>query len=188
MPGQPTELYAVKHTGFIQFRSVQDDPTLATKIVGFEQLDRDLATGQVPNYAHIVPNQCNEMHGRDGRNVPPDCRFDNDQGRISPRRQGDRRVGQQDPGLADLVGAGQHGDRHHLGRGRRSARKRPSRQGCCGYDPDSPANFGGGHIPTIVITNHGPRGVTDDTPYNHYSLLRTTEDAFCIGEYLGPCR
>lgn len=57
-------------------------------------------------------------------------------------------------------------------------------QGCCGFDPNSNANFGGGHIATIVITNHGPRGVVDDTPYNHYSLLRTTEDAFGIYEYL----
>ena len=40
----------------------------------------------------------------------------------------------------------------------------------CGSDRNSPANFGGGHIPTIVITNHGPRGKVDDTPYNHYSL------------------
>ena len=51
--------------------------------------------------------------------------------------------------------------------------------------PDAPSNFGGGHIPTIVITNHGPRGVTDATPYNHYSLLRTIEDAFGIRDYLG---
>ncbi|MGA7936972.1 MAG: alkaline phosphatase family protein [Kovacikia sp.] len=57
-------------------------------------------------------------------------------------------------------------------------------QGCCGFDPNSAANFGGGHIATIVITNHGPRGVVDPTPYNHYSLLRTTEDAFGIYEYL----
>jgi hypothetical protein len=26
--------------------------------------------------------------------------------------------------------------------------------------------------------------MTDDTPYNHYSLLRTTEDAFGIAEHL----
>jgi phosphatidylinositol-3-phosphatase len=38
--------------------------------------------------------------------------------------------------------------------------------------------YGGGHIVTIVITNHGPRGVTDPTPYNHYSLLRICEEAF----------
>ncbi len=30
----------------------------------------------------------------------------------------------------------------------------------------------------IVITNYGVKGVTDNTFYNHYSLLRTIEDAF----------
>lgn len=58
------------------------------------------------------------------------------------------------------------------------------KQGCCGYEPGSTANFGGGRIPTLVITNHGPRHFIDPTPYNHYSLLRTTEAAFGIGEYL----
>ena len=55
------------------------------------------------------------------------------------------------------------------------------REGCCG----KPDNGGGGHIPTIVVTNHGPRGVADQTPYDHYSLLRTLEDAFGITERLG---
>jgi hypothetical protein len=58
-------------------------------------------------------------------------------------------------------------------------------EGCCGNEPGSAANGGGGRIATIVITNHGPRGVVDATPYNHYSLLRTTEAAFGITEYLG---
>jgi hypothetical protein len=44
--------------------------------------------------------------------------------------------------------------------------------GCCGADP------GGGHVATIVITNHGSGHVVDDTAYNHYSLLRTLETAF----------
>ena len=35
------------------------------------------------------------------------------------------------------------------------------------------------------MTNYGPRHVEDPTPYNHYSLLRTTEDAFGITEHLG---
>jgi phosphatidylinositol-3-phosphatase len=185
VPGRPTELYAVKHTGFLQFRAVQNDPALATKIVGFDQLDRDLASGQVPNYAHIVPNQCNEMHGRDdnGPNVPPDCQYRNDPGRIA---RADRAIGAlvdkivaspiwSAPGNAAVVITWDEDD---------DPPQKTGTQGCCGYDPASPANFGGGHIPTIVITNHGPRGVTDDTPYNHYSLLRTTEDAFCIGEHL----
>ena len=36
-----------------------------------------------------------------------------------------------------------------------------------------------------MITNHGPRGLADDTPYNHYSLLRTLEDAFGVERHLG---
>ena len=57
-------------------------------------------------------------------------------------------------------------------------------QGCCGYDAKSLGNFGGGRIPTLVITNHGPRHIVDPTPYNHYSLLRTTEEGFGIHQYL----
>lgn len=37
----------------------------------------------------------------------------------------------------------------------------------------------------VVITNHGPRGVSDASPYSHYSLLRTLEDAFRLPAYLG---
>jgi hypothetical protein len=59
-----------------------------------------------------------------------------------------------------------------------------ARGGCCSVTPDAPSNYGGGHIPTIVVTNHGPRGVADPTPYNHYSLLRTIEDAFRLQPYL----
>jgi hypothetical protein len=48
--------------------------------------------------------------------------------------------------------------------------------GCCGADP------GGGHVATIVITNQGENQVSDGTAYNHYSLLRSYEDAFGL-----PC-
>ncbi len=49
--------------------------------------------------------------------------------------------------------------------------------GCCGADP------GGGHVATIVITNKTSQyPITDNTPYNHYSLLLSIEDAFGL-----PC-
>jgi hypothetical protein len=44
--------------------------------------------------------------------------------------------------------------------------------------------FGGGKVPAIVVTRNGPRGVVDETPYNHYSLLRTIEQVWGLG-YLG---
>jgi phospholipase C len=184
-PGVPAEVYAVKHNGFMSFLKVQNDPKRAQKVVGFESLYSDLASGKMPNYAHIVPNQCNEMHGREeGPQTPEDCRKSNTPGLI---KRGDKLVG-------DLVDRIMHSRVWHKRENvaivitfdeNGKAERNQGAQGCCGYDADSPANFGGGRIPTIVITNHGVRGVVDPTPYNHYSLLRTTEAAFGINEFLG---
>ena len=185
--GQPNRLYAAKHNGFLNFKTVQTDPNLATKIVSFDQLLEDLASGQVPNYAHIVPNQCNNMHGLSGPDVPDDCSSRNDVGRIA---RGDRVIGELVAKIqaSPMWSAQRHAavvitwDEDH------DPREKSDPQGCCGFDPESLANFGGGRIPTIVITNHGPRGVTDSTLYNHYSLLRTTQEAFGIDEYLGHAK
>ena len=127
-----------------------------------------------------MPNQCNEMHGLKGDGVPADCDSANKPGLI---RRGDRVVGElvrdiqataawKGPGNAAIVITfDESGDK--------------GREGCCGVTPAAPSNFGGGHIPTVVITNHGPRGVKDETPFNHYSLLRTLEDVFRLDGRLG---
>lgn len=171
-------LYASKHSGFMNFADVQKDPQRADRIVGFEQLELDLASGQLPTFALIVPNQCNEMHGVHVDGVPSDC--DNTAGLI---RRGDAYTGEL---VRKLQATGAWKSKGNMaivitfdeGAG-------GSRGGCCGVTPGAPSNYGGGHIPTIVITNHGPKGVKDDTPYNHYSLLRTIEDAFGLSEHLG---
>ena len=181
--GQPDALYAVKHNGFMTFKSVQDDPARATKIVGFDALEHDIAAGTLPNFAHIVPNQCDDMHGLRGRDVPPDClsknkgllaRADTMAGRIVTEIM--QSAQWRAPGNSAIVITFDEGD---------GAEERVSGPlGCCGTDPADPDHPGGGHIPTIVITNHGPRGLQDPTPYNHYSLLRTIEDAFGIQQHL----
>lgn len=180
----PTALYASKHNGFNSFASGQNDPKRAQHIVDFRVLDADLAAGTMPNFAHIVPNQCNEMHGVVGENVPADCTKQNEAGRIA---RGDAYAGQlvdrimhspvwTQPGHTAIVITFDEAS-HHVYPG--------DPAGCCAFEPGSLANFGGGRIATIVITNHGPRGLQDATPYNHFSLLRTTEDAFGIAEHLG---
>ena len=65
-----TALYAAKHSGFMNFAAVQHDPRRAQRIVGFGQLDADLAADRLPSFALIVPNQCNEMHGLSAANMP----------------------------------------------------------------------------------------------------------------------
>ncbi len=120
------------------------------------------------------------MHGIFGSNVPKDCTGQN---RAALIGRGDKVLGDlvarlqatpawSGPGnFAIVITFDEGGGR--------------SREGCCGVTPNAASNYGGGHIPTVVITNHGPRGVADATPYNHYSLLRTIEDAFGIKQHLG---
>ena len=171
-------LYASKHSGFINFASVQNDAHRDQKLVGFDQFERDLAADHLPNFALIIPNQCNEMHGISAPFMPQDC------------RDTTALIGRGDKVVANLVQklmatkAWQSSDNVAIvitfdeGSG-------GSKGGCCGTDPASAANFGGGRIPTLILTNHGPRGVNDMTPYSHYSLLRSFEDIFDLKGYLG---
>ena len=175
-----TALYASKHSGFMNFADVQSDPRRGDRIVGFDQLDRDLASGNLPAFALIVPNQCNEMHGLHGDGVPADCDGDNKAALI---RRGDAYAGALVKRIQATHAWASKGNVAIVITFDEGAGK--TREGCCAVTPNAPSNFGGGHIPTIVITNHGPRGVRDDTAYNHYSLLRTLEDAFGINQRLG---
>jgi phospholipase C len=172
-------VYASKHSGFMNFASVLNDPQRAEKIVGFDQFRKDLRTGLVPNFSFVIPNLCDEMHGTSRRDTPPDCTTGNMSKLIW---RGDQNVGEiVGEIIASAVWKSKENtaivitfdeDEHYTS------------VGCCGNDPHDPSNLGGGHIATIVVTNHGPRHVIDSTPYSHYALLRTIEDAFGIREYL----
>ncbi len=172
-------LYASKHSGFLNFRSTQTDPRRAEHLVGFDRLDADLAAGSLPSFALVVPNQCNEMHGALGKSIPADCSFLDMSAVI---RRGDAMV---DTLVRKIQASAAWAAADNVAIVVTWDEDSGTRAGCCGYEPASAANFGGGHIATVVITNHGPRGVADPTPYNHYSLLRTLEDAFGIHTYLG---
>ncbi|MGH9563506.1 MAG: alkaline phosphatase family protein, partial [Terracidiphilus sp.] len=80
-------LYAVKHNPFAYFQNVQQgfNPELSLKrmagLEGQSGLFADLASGHVPAFSFIAPNQCNDQHGRG--NAGPDCAFDpNDNGTL----------------------------------------------------------------------------------------------------------
>jgi phospholipase C len=175
----PAALYAAKHTGFTNFASVHADPELAHELVGFDALRTDLTSGNVPAFALVVPNQCHEMHGIDSPKSPPSC-----------AKGDDALVRSGDANVHDLVAAIQaspiwtHGNTAIVitwDEDGKADRVPGAPQACCVVDAHHP---GGGRIPTIVIANHGPRGFADPTPYDHYSLLRTIEDAFRLDGHL----
>ncbi len=189
-PNRPLYLYASKHNGFINFNHVREDPKIAEKIVPLGQLHEDLANGKLPNYAHIVLNQCNEMHGLYPDQVPPapaNCVIDrhNPATLAAVIQRGDKAIGAVIDDIMASPAWKASGNFAIVVTWDEDDGNKAGQQGCCGYEKSSSANFGGGHIATIVITNHGPRGVEDGMAYNHYSLLRTTEEAFGIRDYLG---
>jgi phosphatidylinositol-3-phosphatase len=74
------QLYAVKHNPFAYFKSVQngyDDNNTLGNVAGFDGqhgLYADLASGNVPAFSFIAPNQCDDQHGRG--NGDAFCAFD----------------------------------------------------------------------------------------------------------------
>lgn len=171
-------VYASKHSGFINFADVQRSPERSQEIVNFSQLQADLRANRLPNLAVVIPNLCNDMHGID-KHAPPGCASTDEQGLI---QRGDAHA----KALVDAILATktwQSADRDAIVI-TFDEDDSEGKAGCCGIDRSDPANSGGGRVPAIVVTNHGPRGATDATPYSHYSLLRTIEDAFGISDHL----
>ena len=162
-PSVSDALYASKHNPFVNFTGTQSD---LANMVPDTQLATDLATGNLPNFSLIVPDQCHDMHGT---GPCPDTN-----GLIAA---GDAYVGATvaeimaspvwQEGRNAIVITWDEDDFSDIGK--------PG-TGCCGADP------GGGRVATIVITNKGAEPVRDNTAYNHYSLLLSYEDAFGL-----PC-
>jgi phosphatidylinositol-3-phosphatase len=196
-------LYVRKHNPFLLYPDVYNDPARANNVVPLSQLTTDLSKNSVPQFVWITPNQCNNMHG----GVNPDCPYAGAPG------DHNQQVLWQDGNdfLQNWVTAimnskawtgnsaifvtwdeGSFADDAPFGPNDTS--------GCCDSPilPATPANpatggggdlnggtlYGGGHVPMIVISRNGPRGVTDATPTNHYSLLQTIEQNWGL-PYLG---
>lgn len=152
-------LYASKHNGFPYFAYIQQHPAELEKMVPINTLQTDLNAGTVPNFDFIVPDQCHDMHGS-----PPFC-IDS----ATPRSYMDNAlVGIGDAYANNLV-------QEITGS---SIWSKGTNAIVITWDEGNNAHS---RIPAIVITNHGPRGLKDNTSYNHYSLLLTIEKAFGLG-------
>ena len=169
-PSQSVALYASKHNPFLNFASVQSNPAELQKIVPDTQLATDLASGDVPDFSFIVPDQCHDMHG-----ISNKCSGD---ATIIPA--GDAYVAQT---VSAIMGSRtwQQGNNAIVITWDENDFNPSGVTGCCNANP------GGGHVATIVIANHGARHVQDATPYNHYSLLRTIQQAFRLDCLQNTC-
>ncbi|MDQ2786990.1 MAG: alkaline phosphatase family protein [Chloroflexota bacterium] len=54
--------YIVNHNPFLYFNAIRDNPTRCQQVVPLTQLDADLTSGALPNFAWITPSLIHDMH------------------------------------------------------------------------------------------------------------------------------
>ncbi len=171
--------YAVKHNPFAYFKNIQSgtSPKLSfAQIVDFEGpggLFSDLARGlfsDLPTYAFIAPNQCNDQHGRG--NAGPFCNYDpnNDgtQAGLNPAL-----MARGDVEVQKLVNAIHASSAWKIGR---SAIITVWDENDYSTAPIT------NQVVAIIDTNYGSHGKTSNTYYNHFSLLKSIESGLKL-----PC-
>jgi len=83
--GEIVQLYASKHNPFVYFQDIEEGGNPLDSYANMSAFDGagglwgDLGSGHSPNFSYIVPNQCNDQHGRG--NGTAFCNYDpNDNG------------------------------------------------------------------------------------------------------------
>ncbi|MBI1856127.1 MAG: hypothetical protein HYR93_09740 [Chloroflexi bacterium] len=148
--------YAIKHNPFLYFKPIRLDAARCERsVVPFTQLSADLAAGALPNFIFITPNLCNDAHDCD-INIADDW-LKTLMGQLQPALDADGK-----PYLIIIT--------WDEGQGNRS---------CCGLPQEA-----GGRIATILISPQAQNGFQDETPYTHYSALKTIEQAWGLS-FLG---
>jgi hypothetical protein len=169
--------YAARHNPFVYFHSITDFPTCAQHDVDFSQLAGDLASKQTtPNYSFITPNLCHDGHdspcvsGEPGGMVSAnDWLADN----VPPILNSDAF---KDHGLLIVTFDEAHG----------GTSPTDDASACCD-EPTGPNTInpggltpgpGGGKVGAVLVSSCIDPGTVDETPYNHYSMLRSVENFF----------
>jgi phosphatidylinositol-3-phosphatase len=175
--------YAARHNPFVYFHSIIDHPSCNQNDVPLDRLPADLKSAPTTaNYVFITPNLCNDGH--DGPCV------DNQPGGLVsadaflrkwvPQIQASPAY--REGGLIvvtfDEAEAGPGGD--------------ADSSSCCGQPqfPNTPNNggptpgSGGGRTGAVLLSPFVKAGSTNQTAYNHFSLLRSVEDMFEL-DHLG---
>src|SRR3954452_2674164 len=172
--------YAARHNPFVYFHSIIDDGAACEQhVVDLTTLPADLQDpGATPNLAFFTPDLCHDGHdepcvdGQPGGLVSADAFLQTWVPQIldAPAFKADGMLvitfDEAEFGSADGAAA------------------------CCGElpGPNSPApgvnGLGGGRVGAVVLSPFTQPGSVNPTPYNHYSLLRSIEDAFGL-QHLG---
>ena len=174
--GDVVQLYAAKHNPFVYFQEVQggSNPLVSyAQVAAFDGnggLWWDLATGKPPAFSFIVPNQCNDQHGRG--NGTAFCQFDpTDDGSQSGLNPALITLGDQ---VVQKIVNSIHAS---------SVWKKGKNAIVVIWDENDYSQQPiTNQVMAIVDTNYGFHQLQSGVFYDHYSLLRTLEGGFKL-----PC-
>jgi hypothetical protein len=164
--------YATRHNPFVYFHSIIDTPACKADVVPLTRLPLDLGSAKTTaNLTYITPNLCNDGHdspcvdGRPGGLVSADAWLQTWVPRI-------------------LSSAAYRANGMLVVTFDESDGPQSDSSACCGEGPgpNSPlpgiTGFGGGRVGAVVLSRWIRPGSSNDTPYNHYSLLSSVEQVF----------
>jgi hypothetical protein len=164
--------FATRHVPFLYFRSVIDEPSCDDLVVPLDRLPADLASaGRTPNYVFITPDLCSDAHdepcvdGRPGGLESADAFLRE----WVPRIMGSAAY------LEDGLLVVTYDESEISEEGSEPCCDQPT-----GPNTPQPGIFGrgGGRTGAVLLSPFVRAGTVNETPYNHYSLLRSVEDLF----------
>ena len=172
--------YAARHDPFVYFHSIIDSPLCDANVVPLTALPTDLLRRRTTaNYVFITPNLCHDGHdapcvdGQPGGLVSADQFLQQWVPQILASRTFRR------DGLLIVTF-----DEAEISGGSADS------SACCN-EPAGPntaapgiSGPGGGRVGAVLISKFIRPGSVNDTPYNHYALLRSIENLFAL-EHLG---
>jgi phospholipase C len=181
---ESTALYVARHNPFVLYTDVRSNLARLKHDVPLTRLATDLAGGRLSQFVWISPNVCRDMHGQPDH----ECPYSND---VKLRSDGDAFVGEW---VKKITGSKAWTKNSVIFvmtdetdyDGNKATGGWLNADACCDSPSVPPAasffpaggQYGGGLSPFVAIGNPVKRGYAARTPYNHYSVLRTIEDAW----------
>jgi hypothetical protein len=150
--------YAASHNPAVYYRSLAD---CAAHDVPFGRLQADLDSDTLPAFAFIIPNMCHSMHN---------CSV----------ATGDAWLGRT---IRSLVASPAY-ERATMAIFVTFDEGEDGGSDRCTHNLGDP----GCHVPILVVSPSTPPGARSNVLFNHYSLLRTTEEMLGIPTLLGRAR
>ena len=171
-----TDQYATRHVPFLYFHTVIDAQARCDQhVVDLKLLDADLASiATTPNYVFITPDLCSDGHDATCIDTKQKGGFGgiNDFLSVWVPKITSSPAFQKDGLLMVLFDEAEPGTNAE------------SSTACCneqmGFNTPMAGVYGmgGGRVGAVLVSPFIKPGSVSDTPYNHYSMLRSVEDIF----------